>query len=352
MIDKFTLLALTAAALLLAGCRKADLRTAPEEGATYARIAAGTVAAGGTRAYEGYQDRVVEPLEYEKRITSAMLLSGSLTPAYLPFPTVSSGDKYDYTITDPAVDVFVSDPFATTPRTDRLALVLNPNGLVLHAADFSPDKLVTMEQIGDLLGGKITTTTSAQVTTHTFQVGRGLTMTGKTESTEVEILPGISLDNVGMNFDADNNFNDPETNAFNLGSVERVLAKAQVHFPGDAGTEAQEYQVPLLRFAALGSGGPDLDPIDELYGIDYILYAYWSVGSSGKESYLFADRAGSFRYQTDPASPASGKYIYAGFTSAIDDKGTESVQKMSEVISRYGSLPHFTNTYTLPTPGS
>ena len=130
-------------------------------------------------------------------------------------------------------------------------------------------------------------------------------MTGVT-SKKVEIKDGISQADVEAGTDA-------TKNNFDLGNVERVVAKAQAYLK-----------------EPLDAAGADLTKYGSL-GADF----KWSLAGSAKESYLFADKAGA-NNQMDGTSQ-----LYDGFESAV-----HNIPVGETVATLANSLQKVSDTYT------
>lgn len=269
-----TTVAAALVALSFAACNKTNNSAAPElEGNTYSSVTA-KISRPGARAVTDKQE-LVAGVEGEDKVKDGYVF-------FKEFAGV------DVQLTE-ANGKYTSNAFKTSKGTDvALTLLINkPASLNLIANDFRDDKKVGLNDLPSLIATD------------------GFTMTGVT-SKKVEIKDAISQADVEAGTDA-------TTNNFDLGNVERVVAKAQAYLkdPLDAAGE------DLTKYGSLGT--------------DF----KWSLAGSAKESYLFADKAGA-NNQMDGTSQ-----LYTGFESAVHNIAVgETVAKLAN------SLQKVSDTYT------
>lgn len=269
-----TTVAAALVALSFAACNKTNNSAAPElDGNTYSSVTA-KISRPGARAVTDNQE-LVDGVEGEDKVRDGYVFFKEF--AGVDVKLTGANGKY------------TSNAFKTSKGTDvALTLLINkPASLNLIANDFRDDKKVGLKDLPSLIATD------------------GFTMTGVT-SKKVEIKDAISQADVEAGTDA-------TTNNFDLGNVERVVAKAQAYLkdPLDAAGE------DLTKYGSLGT--------------DF----KWSLAGSAKESYLFADKAGA-NNQMDGTSQ-----LYTGFESAVHNIAVgETVAKLAN------SLQKVSDTYT------
>ena len=270
----FSFAAFAAAALAFTACQKTNEGNAPVlDGNTYAGVTA-KIAGPGLRAVTQKQE-LVDGVGGEKLIKGGYVFFKDFAGQPVDLNEVSG--KY------------TSDPFkAEAGNNVALTLLINkPTNLALIPNDFTSDKKVGLKDLPSLIATE------------------GFTMTGVT-SKKVNITEGVTKEQVeaGSNEAANN---------FDLGNVERVVAKAQAYL-NDADLVNGE---GLTKYGSLKT--------------DF----KWSLAGSAKESYLFADKAGASN-QMDEATQ-----LYKDFESAV-----HKVAVGADIETLKESLQKVSDTYT------
>lgn len=271
----FSFAAFAAAALAFTACQKTNEGNAPVlDGNTYAGVTA-RIAGPGVRAVTDAQ-ALVPGVEGEDKISGGYVFFKDF--AGKPVTLTANGNKY------------TSEAFQAQKGTDvALTLLINkPATLNLIASDFAADKKVKLTDLLSLIDAN------------------GFTMTGVT-SNKVEIKDNISKADVEAGTDA-------TKNNFDLGNVERVVAKAQAYLKDP-----------------LDAAGADLTKYGTL-GTDF----KWSLAGSAKESYLFADKAGASNQMDETTQ------LYTGFESAV-----HAIKVDESVANLANSLQKVSDTYTV-----
>ena len=270
-----TTVAAALVALSFAACNKTNNEAAPElDGNTYSSVTA-RIAAPSARA-------VTDNQEFVAGVGGEDLVNGG----YVFFKDFAGVNVK----LNEAKGKYTSNAFQTSKGTDvALTLLINkPATLNLIASDFTEGKKVGLNDLPSLINQE-----------------EGFTMTGVTTN-KVNITEGITEEQAKKGTDA-------SKNNFDLGNVERVVAKAQAY-----------------RKDPLDAAGTDLTKYGAL-GTDF----KWSLAGSAKESYLFADKAGA-NNQMDGTSQQ-----YTGFESAVHNiKVGETVETLAN------SLQKVSDTYT------
>ena len=271
-----TTVAAALVAFSFAACNKTNNSVTPElDGNTYAGVTA-KIAGPGLRGVTEKQE-LVPGVEGEDVVKDGYVFFKDF--AGQPVNLNPDGSKY------------TSDPFkAEAGNNVALTLLINkPAGLALIPSDFTADKKVELKDLPSLIATD------------------GFTMTGVT-SKKVNITEGVTEDKVKAgSTEADNNFD--------LGNVERVVAKAQAYL-NEADLVNGE---GLTKYGSLKT--------------DF----KWSLAGSAKESYLFADKAGKSN-QMDETSQ-----LYTGFESAVHNIAVgETVENLAN------SLQKVSDKYTDP----
>lgn len=277
MRKSFSFAAFAAAALAFTACQKTNEGNAPVlDGNTYAGVTA-KIAGPGLRAVTDKQE-LVPGVGGEDVIGGGYVFFKDF--AGMPVTLNEVGGKY------------TSDPFkAEAGDNVALTLLINkPAALNLIPTDFTADKKVELKDLPSLIAAE------------------GFTMTGVT-SKAVKITEGVTKEQV----ESDATKADASKNNFDLGNVERVVAKAQAYLNDEA----------LVNGEGLTKYG--------LLRTDF----KWSLAGSAKESYLFADKAGASN-QMDEATK-----LYTGFESAV-----HSVAVSASVETLASSLQKVSDTYT------
>lgn len=270
----FSFAAFAAAALAFTACQKTNEGNAPVlDGNTYAGVTA-KIAGPGLRAVTDAQN-LVPGVEGEDVVKDGYVFFKDFAGQPVDLNEVSG--KY------------TSDPFkAEAGNNVALTLLINkPTNLALIPNDFTSDKKVGLKDLPSLIATE------------------GFTMTGVT-SKKVNITEGVTKEQVeaGSNEAANN---------FDLGNVERVVAKAQAYL-NDADLVNGE---GLTKYGSLKT--------------DF----KWSLAGSAKESYLFADKAGASN-QMDEATQ-----LYKDFESAV-----HKVAVGADIETLKESLQKVSDTYT------
>lgn len=269
-----TTVAAALVALSFAACNKTNNSAAPElDGNTYSSVTA-KISRPGARAVTDNQELV-----------AGVGGEDLVKDGYVFFKDFAG---VDVQLTE-ANGKYTSNAFKTSKGTDvALTLLINkPATLNLIASDFAEGTKVGLKDLPSLIATD------------------GFTMTGVT-SKKVEIKDGISQADVEAGTDA-------TKNNFDLGNVERVVAKAQAYLKDP-----------------LDAAGADLTKYGSL-GTEF----KWSLAGSAKESYLFADKAGA-NNQMDGTSQ-----LYDGFESAVHNIAVgETVENLAN------SLQKVSDTYT------
>ena len=272
-----TTVAAALVAFSFAACNKTNNSAAPElDGNTYAGVTA-KIAGPGLRAVTQKQE-LVTGVEGEDVVGKG----------YVFFKDFA-GQTVDLNLKD---GKYTSDPFkAEAGDNVALTLLINkPATLNLIPTDFTADRKVELKDLPSLISAD------------------GFTMTGVT-SKKVKITEGVTKEDV----EGDATKKDTSKNNFDLGNVERVVAKAQAYL-NDAGLVNG---VDLTKYGSLST--------------DF----KWSLAGSAKESYLFADKAGA-NNQMDETTQ-----LYDGFESAVHNIAVrETVEKLAN------SLQKVSDTYT------
>lgn len=270
----FSFAAVAAAALAFTACQKNNNGVAPElDGNTYAGVSARISHPGAPRAVTDKQE-LVDGVEGEDLVKGGYVFFKDFAGVNVTLTKVT--DKY------------TSNPFKTSKGTDvALTLIINkPTTLNLIASDFDENKKVGLEDLPSLIAAD------------------GFTMTGMTTK-KVEIKDAITKEQVEQGTDA-------SKNNFNLGNVERVVAKAQAYLK-----------------EPLDEAGADLKKYGEL-GADF----KWALAGSAKTSYLFTDKAGT--HQMDETSQ-----LYTNLQSAVHGVGVDET-----VANLANSLQKVSDNYT------
>ena len=269
-----TTVAAALVAFSFAACNKTNNSAAPElDGNTYAGVTA-KIAGPGLRGVTDNQV-LVDGVGGEKLIKGGYVFFKDFAGQ----PVNLNGDE--------GKGKYTSDPFkAEAGDNVALTLLINkPATLNLIASDFTADKKVKLEDLPSLISQK-----------------DGFTMTGVT-SNAVTITEGVTKDQVTTGSTA-------AENNFDLGNVERVVAKAQAYLNDNDLKNGEG----LTKYGSLKT--------------DF----KWSLAGSAKESYLFADKAGKSN-QMDETSQ-----LYKGFESAVHNVAVDetvtnlekSLQKVSD----------------------
>ena len=264
-------------AFSFAACNKTNNNVTPEQGGnTYAGVTA-KIAGPGLRAVTDKQV-LVDGVGGEDVVKDGYVFFKDFAGQTVNL--TADGRKY------------TSDPFqAEAGDNVALTLLINkPTGLNLIPTDFNDTKKVELKDLPSLISTE------------------GFTMTGVT-SKAVKITEGVTKEQV----EADATKEDASKNNFNLGNVERVVAKAQAYL-----NEAELVNGEgLTKYGSLKA--------------DF----KWSLAGSAKESYLFADKAGESN-QMDEATQ-----LYTDFESAVHNIAAgESVANLAK------SLQKVSDTYT------
>ena len=270
----FSFAAFAAAALAFTACQKTNEGNAPVlDGNTYAGVTA-KIAGPGLRDVTDHQE-LVPGVGGEDVIGGGYVFFKDFAGQTVTLN--EDGGKY------------TSDPFkAEAGDNVALTLLINkPAALNLIPSDFAADKKVELKDLPSLIATE------------------GFTMTGVTSKT-ANITEGVTEEQVKAGSTA-------AENNFDLGNVERVVAKAQAYL-NEADLVNGE---GLTQYGSLKT--------------DF----KWSLAGSAKESYLFADKAGASN-QMDEATQ-----LYKGFESAVHAiKVDESVANLAK------SLQKVSDTYT------
>ncbi len=270
----FSFAAFAAAALAFTACQKTNEGNAPVlDGNTYAGVTA-KIAGPGLRDVTDNQE-LVPGVGGEDVIGGGYVFFKDFAGQTVNLN--EDGGKY------------ISDPFkAEAGDNVALTLLINkPAALNLIPSDFAADKKVELKDLPSLIATE------------------GFTMTGVTSKT-ANITEGVTEEQVKAGSTA-------AENNFDLGNVERVVAKAQAYL-NEADLVNGE---GLTQYGSLKT--------------DF----KWSLAGSAKESYLFADKAGASN-QMDEATQ-----LYKGFESAVHAiKVDESVANLAK------SLQKVSDTYT------
>ena len=271
-----TTVAAALVAFSFAACNKTNNNAAPElDGNTYAGVTA-KIAGPGLRGVTDNQE-LVPGVEGEDIVGKGYVFFKDF--AGQPVDLNEDGGKY------------TSDPFkAEAGNNVALTLLINkPAGLALIPSDFTADKKVELKDLPSLIATD------------------GFTMTGVTTKA-VNITEGVTEDKVKTgSTEADNNFD--------LGNVERVVAKAQAYLNDNDLVNGEG----LTKYGSLKT--------------DF----KWSLAGSAKESYLFADKAGKSN-QMDETSQ-----LYTDFESAVHNIPVgETVKNLKK------SLQKVSDTYDDP----
>ena len=270
----FSFAAFAAAALAFTACQKTNEGNAPVlDGNTYAGVTA-KIAGPGLRDVTDHQE-LVPGVGGEDVIGGGYVFFKDFAGQTVTLN--EDGGKY------------TSDPFkAEAGDNVALTLLINkPAALNLIPSDFAADKKVELKDLPSLIATE------------------GFTMTGVTSKT-ANITEGVTEEQVKAGSTA-------AENNFDLGNVERVVAKAQAYLN----------KADLVNGEGLTQYGS--------LKTDF----KWSLAGSAKESYLFADKAGASN-QMDEATQ-----LYKGFESAVHAiKVDESVANLAK------SLQKVSDTYT------
>ncbi len=263
-----TTVAAALVAFSFAACNKTNNSAAPElDGNTYAGVTA-KIAGPGLRAVTDAQN-LVSGVEGEDVVKDG----------YVFFKDFA-GQPVNL---KPVTGKYTSDPFkAEAGNNVALTLLINkPAGLTLIASDFTSDKKVELKDLPSLIATD------------------GFTMTGVTSKT-VNITEGVTKEKVETGSTA-------AENNFDLGNVERVVAKAQAYLNKADLVNGEG----LTKYGSLKT--------------DF----KWSLAGSAKESYLFADKAGASN-QMDNATQ-----LYTGLESAVHNIAVgETVENLANSLQK------------------
>ena len=263
-----TTVAAALVAFSFAACNKTNNSAAPElDGNTYAGVTA-KIAGPGLRAVTDAQN-LVSGVEGEDVVKDG----------YVFFKDFA-GQPVNL---KPVTGKYTSDPFkAEAGNNVALTLLINkPAGLTLIASDFTSDKKVELKDLPSLIATD------------------GFTMTGVTSKT-VNITEGVTKEKVETGSTA-------AENNFDLGNVERVVAKAQAYLNKADLVNGEG----LTKYGSLKT--------------DF----KWSLAGSAKESYLFADKAGASN-QMDNATQ-----LYTGLKSAVHNIAVgETVENLANSLQK------------------
>lgn len=263
-----TTVAAALVAFSFAACNKTNNSAAPElDGNTYAGVTA-KIAGPGLRAVTDAQN-LVSGVEGEDVVKDG----------YVFFKDFA-GQPVNL---KPVTGKYTSDPFkAEAGNNVALTLLINkPAGLTLIASDFTSDKKVELKDLPSLIATD------------------GFTMTGVTSKT-VNITEGVTKEKVETGSTA-------AENNFDLGNVERVVAKAQAYLNKADLVNGEG----LTKYGSLKT--------------DF----KWSLAGSAKESYLFADKAGASN-QMDNATQ-----LYTGLESAVHKIAVgETVENLANSLQK------------------
>ncbi len=272
-----TTVAAALVAFSFAACNKTNNSAAPElDGNTYAGVTA-KIAGPGLRAVTQKQE-LVTGVEGEDTVKDG----------YVFFKDFA-GQPVNLNLVD---GKYTSDPFkAEAGDNVALTLLINkPADIALIPSDFTADKKVELKDLPSLIATD------------------GFTMTGVTTKA-VKITEGVTKEQV----EGDDTKKDAAKNNFDLGNVERVVAKAQAYL-NEADLVNGE---GLTKYGSLKA--------------DF----KWSLAGSAKESYLFADKAGKSNQMNEDTQ------LYTGFESAVHNIAVgESVDNLKK------SLQKVSDTYT------
>ena len=266
-----TTVAAALVAFSFAACNKTNNSVTPEQGgSTYAGVTA-KIAGPGLRAVTDNQE-LVDGVGGEDVVKDGYVFFKDFAGQTVKLN--ADGRKY----TSDAFQAQAGDNVALT------LLINKPAGLNLIPTDFASDKKVELKDLPSLISTD------------------GFTMTGVT-SNAVKITEGVTKEQV----EADATKADASKNNFNLGNVERVVAKAQAYL-NEADLVNGE---GLTKYGSLKAGFK------------------WSLAGSAKESYLFADNAGASNQMNEETQ------LYDGFKSVVHNiSAGESVANLAKSLQK------------------
>ena len=266
-----TTVAAALVAFSFAACNKTNNSVTPEQGgSTYAGVTA-KIAGPGLRAVTDNQE-LVDGVGGEDVVKDGYVFFKDFAGQTVKLN--ADGRKY----TSDAFQAQAGDNVALT------LLINKPAGLNLIPTDFASDKKVELKDLPSLISTD------------------GFTMTGVT-SNAVKITEGVTKEQV----EADATKADASKNNFNLGNVERVVAKAQAYL-NEADLVNGE---GLTKYGSLKA--------------DF----KWSLAGSAKESYLFADNAGASNQMNEETQ------LYDGFKSVVHNiSAGESVANLAKSLQK------------------